>query len=160
MYRRLTERDFRKRFACITFDDGYRDLMQWAYPVLRKHEVPFALYVPTSFPDRIGELWWLALERVIAENTRIGLLIDGQERRFDCATPAEKRALFDELYWWLRGRETEDELRDAVRDLCMRYGVDMKGVLRGALHDLGGDRRRWRAIRWSPSARTPSITSS
>ena len=90
MYRRLTERDFRERFACITFDDGYRDLMQWAYPVLRKHNVPFALYIPTSFPDRIGELWWLALERVIAENSRIGLLIDGQERRFDCATPAGK----------------------------------------------------------------------
>ncbi len=126
MHRRLTERDFRRRFACITFDDGYRDLMQWAYPVLRKHNVPFALYVPTSFPDRIGELWWLALERVIAENSRIGLLIDRQERRFDCATPAEKRALFGELYWWLRGRETEDELRDVVRDLCVRYGVDMK----------------------------------
>lgn len=126
MYRRLTERDFSRRFACITFDDGYRDLMQWAYPVLRKHDVPFALYVPTSFPDRIGELWWLGLERVIAENSRIGLIIDGQERRFDCATVADKRALFDELYWWLRSRETEDELRDVVRDLCARYGVDMK----------------------------------
>jgi peptidoglycan/xylan/chitin deacetylase (PgdA/CDA1 family) len=100
--------------------------MQWAYPVLRKHEVPFALYVPTSFPDRIGELWWLALERVIAENRRIGLLIDGEKRRFDCASVAQKRALFEELYWWLRGRETEDELRNAVRDLCARYGVDMK----------------------------------
>jgi len=126
MYRRLTEHDFRRRFACITFDDGYRDLMQWAYPVLRKHNVPFALYVPTSFPDRIGELWWLALERVIAENSRIGLLIDGQERRFDCATTAEKRSLYEELYWWLRARETEDELRNVVRDLCARYGVDMK----------------------------------
>jgi peptidoglycan/xylan/chitin deacetylase (PgdA/CDA1 family) len=128
MYRRLTERDFRKRFACITFDDGYRDLMQWAYPVLRKHEVPFALYVPTSFPDQIGELWWLALERVIAQNSRIGLLIDGQERRFDCATAGEKRALFDELYWWLRARETEDELRNVIRDLSTRYGVNMKSI--------------------------------
>jgi peptidoglycan/xylan/chitin deacetylase (PgdA/CDA1 family) len=128
MHRRLTERDFRKRFACVTFDDGYRDLMQWAYPVLRKHNVPFALYVPTSFPDQIGELWWLALERVIAENSRIGLLIDGQERRFDCPSIAEKRDLFEQLYWWLRARETEDELRNAVRDLSARYGVDMKSI--------------------------------
>ena len=28
----------------------------------KKYEVPFALYIPTSFPDRLGELWWLALE--------------------------------------------------------------------------------------------------
>ena len=25
MHRRLTERDFGRRFACFTFDDGYRD---------------------------------------------------------------------------------------------------------------------------------------
>jgi peptidoglycan/xylan/chitin deacetylase (PgdA/CDA1 family) len=126
VWRRLVEQDFRRRFVCLTFDDGYRDVMQWAYPVLRKHEVPFALYIPTSFPDRIGELWWLALERVIAENGRIGLTIDGEDKRFDTETVEQKRQVFDALYWWLRERETEEELRDAVRDLCARYGVDMK----------------------------------
>ncbi len=128
MHRRLTERDFKRRFVCLTFDDGYRDLMQWAYPILRKHEVPFALYIPTSFPDRIGELWWLGLEAVISRNERIGLWIDGRERRFDCKTPSEKRELFEQLYWWLRGLDSEDELRVTVRDLCARYGVDLKAL--------------------------------
>ena len=50
MHRRLTERDFRRRFVCLTFDDGYRDNLEYAYPILKKYEVPFALYVPTSFP--------------------------------------------------------------------------------------------------------------
>jgi len=126
MHRRLVEGDGRRRFACLTFDDGYRDFLEHAYPVLRKYEVPFAMYVPTSFPDRIGELWWLALEAVIAKNVRIGLLINGQERRFDCRNPWEKRELYEQLYWWLRGRETEEELRNVVRDLCVRYGVDIK----------------------------------
>ncbi|MGE3871158.1 MAG: polysaccharide deacetylase family protein, partial [Pseudorhodoplanes sp.] len=103
-----------------------RDVMLWAYPVLRKHEVPFALYVPTSFPDRVGELWWLALERVIAANRRIGLTVDGEDRRFDTETAQQKQEVFDSLYWWLRERKTEEELRVAVRDLCARYGVDMK----------------------------------
>jgi peptidoglycan/xylan/chitin deacetylase (PgdA/CDA1 family) len=128
MYRRLTEGDFGKRFACLTFDDGYRDFLEHAQPVLRKYEVPFAMYVPTSFPDRIGELWWLGLEAVIANNARIGLLIDGRERRFDCRNAREKRDLFDQLYWWLRARKTEEELRAMVRDLCGRYGVDMKAI--------------------------------
>ena len=30
MYRRLVQRDFKRRFVCITFDDGYRDLLQYA----------------------------------------------------------------------------------------------------------------------------------
>jgi peptidoglycan/xylan/chitin deacetylase (PgdA/CDA1 family) len=128
MYRRLVQRDFKRRFVCLTFDDGYRDLLQWAYPILKKNGVPFALYVPTSFPDRIGEIWWVALERVIANNDRIGLYIDGQDRHFDCAHTDDKTNIYEQLYWWLRSLETEDELRTVIRDLCARYGVDMKAL--------------------------------
>ena len=67
MHQRLIDGDFKRRFVCLTFDDGYRDNLQFAYPMLRKYEVPFAMYIPTSFPDRLGELWWLALETVIAQ---------------------------------------------------------------------------------------------
>ncbi len=126
MHRRLETGDFARRFACITFDDGYRDTLRLAYPLLRRHGVPFAVYVPTSFPDRLGELWWLALEAVIARKERIGLVVDDEDRRFDCRSVDEKRHLFDALYWWLRGRETEEELRHVVRDLAGRYGVELR----------------------------------
>ena len=124
MYRRLTEGDFAQRFVCLTFDDGYRDVKQWAYPILKQAGVPFAIYVATSFPDRVGDLWWIALETVIARNDHIGLQIDGRNRTFDCTTAQEKRALFDELYWWLRARPTEAEMRDKIRDLAACYNID------------------------------------
>jgi peptidoglycan/xylan/chitin deacetylase (PgdA/CDA1 family) len=125
MHRRLTEGDFRRRFVCITIDDGYRDTLQFAYPILKRYEAPFALYIPTSFPDRIGELWWLALEAIVARNGRINLLVNGKERGFECATVAEKRHVFDQLYGWLRSFPTEEELRSVVRDLSARYRVDI-----------------------------------
>jgi peptidoglycan/xylan/chitin deacetylase (PgdA/CDA1 family) len=125
MHRRMVERDFRRRFVCITFDDGYRDLREWAYPILKDAGVPFAVYVPTSFPDRLGELWWLVLEAVIARNNRIGLVINGRDRKFDCRTLAEKQALYDELYWWLRSRATENEMRSIVRSLAAYYNVEI-----------------------------------
>jgi peptidoglycan/xylan/chitin deacetylase (PgdA/CDA1 family) len=125
MYRRMTEGDFSRRFVCLTFDDGYRDTLQWAYPILKEAGVPFAVYVPTSFPDRLGELWWLVLEAVIARNDRIGLVIDGRDCKFDCGTVAEKRSLYDQLYWWLRGRPTEAEMRGVVRNLAAFYQVDI-----------------------------------
>ena len=128
MYRRFVQRDFKRRFVCLTFDDGYRDLLQYAYPILKKHDVPFAVYVPTSFPDRIGEIWWVALERVIAGNDRIGLYVDGHERRFDVASADEKKNIYQQLYWWLRNLPTEEELRTNIRDLCARYGIDMKAL--------------------------------
>jgi peptidoglycan/xylan/chitin deacetylase (PgdA/CDA1 family) len=125
MHRRLTERDFKRRFVCVTIDDGYRDTLQYAYPILKQNEIPFTVYIPTSFPDRLGELWWLALEAVVARNDRIVLLINERERGFECATLEEKQHVYDQLYGWVRSFKTEDGLRRVVRDLSVRYHVDI-----------------------------------
>jgi peptidoglycan/xylan/chitin deacetylase (PgdA/CDA1 family) len=125
VYRRLIEGDFARRFVCITIDDGYRDTLQWAYPILKRHDAPFAVYIPTSFPDRLGELWWLALEAVVARNNRVTLLLDGGEQGFECDSVAAKRDLFDQLYRYVRSLPTEEELRTFVRDLSGRYHVDI-----------------------------------
>jgi peptidoglycan/xylan/chitin deacetylase (PgdA/CDA1 family) len=130
MHRRLTQGGTGRRFACLTFDDGYRDNLEYAYPILKKHEVPFALYIATSFPDRLGELWWLALEAVIARNSRVGLVVDEEDRSFDCRTAAEKREVYEAIYWWLRRLPSEDDLRNAVRDLATRYHVDIAAFCR------------------------------
>jgi peptidoglycan/xylan/chitin deacetylase (PgdA/CDA1 family) len=125
MHRRLTRGDLLRRFVCVTIDDGYRDALRWAYPILKTHQVPFTVYIPTSFPDRLGELWWLALEAVVARNKRVQLLIDGKEHGFDCASVGEKRHLFEQLYGWLRSFRTEEQLRHAVRDLAGRYQIEI-----------------------------------
>jgi peptidoglycan/xylan/chitin deacetylase (PgdA/CDA1 family) len=126
MHRRLTTGDFqRRRFVCITFDDGYRDNLEFAYPVLKKYEVPFAIYVATSFADRIGELWWLALEAVIAQNEMIGIRLDSRDRWFECRSVKDKREVFNYIYAWLRQLPTEEELRQVVRELCARHRVDI-----------------------------------
>jgi peptidoglycan/xylan/chitin deacetylase (PgdA/CDA1 family) len=123
-HRRLVEGDFRRRFVCLTFDDGYRDNLEYAFPVLKKHDAPFTLYIPTSFPDHVGDLWWMTLEAAIARNTRIALTMDGKDRSYDCGTTDEKYALFDHIYWWLRSFDDENEMRQAVRDLGSRYGAN------------------------------------
>ena len=128
MHRRYITGDFKRRFVCITFDDGYKDLKQWAYPLLKKYKLPFAMYIPTSFPDRLGELWWVALEAVIAKNSRIGMVINGKDEFFECATVGEKREVYDGIYRYLRRMETEVELRRVVRDLCACYHVDIAAL--------------------------------
>ena len=45
------------------------------------------------------------------------------------ARSREKRALYDELYWWLRARPTETELRSIVRSLAAFYHVDVAAFL-------------------------------
>ena len=128
MYQRLVSGENKRRFVCVTFDDGYRDNLRWAYPLLRKYEVPFGLYIATSFPDRLGELWWIAVEAVIARNSRVGLTINGKDQFFECGSAREKRLLFDDVYGWLRSMKSEAELRKVVRDLAARHGVEMSNV--------------------------------
>jgi peptidoglycan/xylan/chitin deacetylase (PgdA/CDA1 family) len=128
MHRRMTERDFRRRFACLTLDDGYRDNKEWAYPILQRHGVPFAIYVPSSFPDRLGKLWWRVLEQAIANATSFALTIDGERRAFSCASVAEKQEAFASLYWWLRTLPTNEAIFDVVADLARRHGVDPAAI--------------------------------
>ncbi len=126
--RRLTARDFRRRFVCITLDDGYRDNKVWAYPILKRHAAPFAIFVPTSFPDRTGKLWWLALELAIARNDEIVVRIDAQELRYACPTARQKDEVYRQLYWMLRAVPDEADILAIVDDLAARYGIDMRPV--------------------------------
>jgi peptidoglycan/xylan/chitin deacetylase (PgdA/CDA1 family) len=126
VWRRLVERDYSRPFVAFTFDDGYRDNLEHAWPVLQRNEVPFALYLATSFPDRLGELWWVALEQVIAKTDRLVVEMNGAPHFIACGDTAGKRRAFEEVYWWLRSFSNESELRSAARDICERYGVDLR----------------------------------
>lgn len=125
-HRRLTAGDFRRRFAAITLDDGYRDNKEFAYPILKANDAPFTIYIPTSFMERDGELWWLVLEAVIASRADVSLRMNGEHRTFACTTTEKKYAAFAAIYWWLRSLPTETEIRAAVRELAGRYGIDTK----------------------------------
>jgi peptidoglycan/xylan/chitin deacetylase (PgdA/CDA1 family) len=119
----------RRRFVCLTFDGGYKDIITSAYPVLSRHGVPLTVYVPTAFPDGIGEAWWLALERVIARERRISLMMGRNEMHFNVPNTAEKYQLYDFLSGWMRSLEPAD-LSAAIRDLCTRYAVDLAALSR------------------------------
>ncbi len=120
---RMTEGTFDRPFAAFTFDDGYRDNIEFAYPIFKKRELPFAIYVPSDFAEGHGDLWWLALEKVIAEVDELQVRMEGDIRRFICRSTQEKEQTFHAIYWWLR-RIDEKEARIVVRELCRGIGFD------------------------------------
>ena len=114
-------------FAVFTLDDGYRDNLVHALPVFQKHECPFTVYVTPGFVDAETEMWWLALERIIASNTGrldvagAGVELDG--------SVAAKWVAWSRLAPLVQNLG-EHEQRKWIRDVSARFGLDLAGLCR------------------------------
>jgi len=122
-HERLARRDFSRRFACFTLDDGYRDNRDFALPVMREFDAPLTVYVTTEFAEGTGRLWWIALEQVVAKAEAIEAVIGGVDIRLDAKIPEAKQMAFDRLHDWLRGL-TNEQLQREISALCARHRVD------------------------------------
>jgi peptidoglycan/xylan/chitin deacetylase (PgdA/CDA1 family) len=128
MHQRLVEQNFSRRFACFTFDDGYRDNRDFALPVMRAFDAPFTVYVASDFAAGTGRLWWVALERVVSAASAIDVTMGGAATRLDATTAAAKQAAFERLHAWLRALPGGYDLRREISALCIRHGVDEAAI--------------------------------
>lgn len=66
-------RKLHSRSVMVTFDDAYRNFAEHAWPILKRHQVPVTLFVPTAYPDHPERtFWWDRLHQAVAK-------IEGQE---------------------------------------------------------------------------------
>lgn len=66
----LARKDRRGRHVMITFDDGYRDNYQFAFPSLKAHNVPATFFIATQFLDQPCISWWDEVAWMIRTTTR------------------------------------------------------------------------------------------
>lgn len=83
LYSGLKQENLNGRNVVITFDDGYVDNFTYAYPILKKREIPFTIYVTTSFPDGNAILWWYLLEDLLNRKGEIHIRVENSESRFN-----------------------------------------------------------------------------
>lgn len=74
------------RAAVVTFDDGYRDVLTQALPLLRARGVPAAVFVLTG--DDARPLWQDRLEAALEASARPSLRWDGHD--LPLSAPAER----------------------------------------------------------------------
>lgn len=111
-------------FAVFTLDDAYRDNLQHAWPIFRRHDCPFTIYASPAITDGTCELWWRGLEAVIAGVDSLSGELNGESFDLPASSSAQKYALWDKLYWRLR---TMDQFvqRDWIRRMCEKHKVDL-----------------------------------
>ncbi|MDR3462066.1 MAG: polysaccharide deacetylase family protein [Beijerinckiaceae bacterium] len=125
------------RFIALTFDDGYRDNVTHALPVLERHGAPFTLNVTSGFADRTARLWWVELEEAIVVLDHIALAGEGEAIDLPSVTPDEKQAAFEALYWWLRGGP-EDRMLAMIAELLRQAGLSSAAIVNRLCLDWGG----------------------
>ncbi|AMJ59562.1 polysaccharide deacetylase family protein [Bosea sp. PAMC 26642] len=114
-------------FVALTFDDGYRDTLDHAWPVLAKYDAPWTMFVTTGFADHSARLWWIELEEAIRALPEIAVELPSGRFFARSGTDVEKQQAFEKLYWRLRA-EPEAILLSTISDLACQAGIDGPGI--------------------------------
>ena len=84
----------RGRHVALTFDDGYRDNYELAYPALRAQGVPAVFFVATGFLDDPHVAWWDEIAWMVRSSTRRELApADGPAMRLPLQGPNREAAI-------------------------------------------------------------------
>ncbi|MCB1382796.1 MAG: polysaccharide deacetylase family protein [Notoacmeibacter sp.] len=138
MARRLSGGDRAAGDDCviaITADDGYRDNMTEALPVLERHGAPITIYAAPAQIDRRVTLWWNVLEEVIARREGFYLPTPDGTALIDCASLAAKRRAYEQVERYLTEDVPEEKQDALVRELAATAGFDPDAPGRSLLMD-------------------------
>lgn len=110
-----------KPFGIITFDDGYEDNFTYAYPILKKLNIPFVIYISAGLVNDHAPIWNypLIIERIVKENDE--LIIGGM--KYVCQTQEQKNDTFLKLKGLLFSLPYA-HLREDFRRLFAEYLTD------------------------------------
>jgi peptidoglycan/xylan/chitin deacetylase (PgdA/CDA1 family) len=122
---RLARGDQSRRYAVVTFDDGYRDNVSVALPILERHNAPFTMYVPTTALTRTMYCWWLGVRELIRSSERV--TIDAMDARFRCPDLRSKRAALSKVTEWVH--------QDYKRAAALATTFENAGISLSALND-------------------------
>ena len=61
------DRDSNKFVVAVTFDDGYKDNLTHALPILEQYNIPAVIYITTRFLEGDTWMWWYELWDYIEE---------------------------------------------------------------------------------------------
>ncbi len=103
--------------VAVTFDDGYRDNLLHALPILRHFGIPATIYVTTRFPEGHGQLWWYELWQILSESPKVEAEWLTRRRRWDTSSDALRRRAFAEIRATILSlnRSSQDDFLTALR---------------------------------------------
>jgi peptidoglycan/xylan/chitin deacetylase (PgdA/CDA1 family) len=66
-----------KTAAVLTFDDGYRDLFLYAYPILERYKLPATIFLISGYVGSEDLFWWDKISHAIFQTSITQLNLEG-----------------------------------------------------------------------------------
>ena len=115
----------KEKFLAITFDDGYKDNLEIAYPILKKYKIPFTVYITTAIPNRKAILWWYLLEELVIAKKSIQYKWDGIDYFFNTRTIDEKEQAFEMIQRFIQRFFTIERYKELFSVLFDDFHTDL-----------------------------------
>lgn len=128
--RRLLEGTTGRRFACLTFDDGYLDNYEIVYPICRELDVPITIYITIDLIEGRMVLWWYGLEAVVTKADTVRCPANGEIKTFAADTAARKITAYRSVDELIRLTDEADR-RSKIAYLEQEFGVDFTAISQG-----------------------------
>lgn len=111
------------RAVLITFDDGYRDNFDLAYPVLRAHGTPAVFFIASGFLDHRVLAWWDEIAWMVHSSSRELLRWNGAIGReeWHLSGPEERERVIQRLLRQYKSLNT-DETQPFLERLAAETG--------------------------------------
>lgn len=74
----LKDRNFPSKSLFLTFDDGQADFYRYAFPILKKYQIPATLFLTTGLIGSNQPFWWDELEAYLLKTKLKKFVFDGQ----------------------------------------------------------------------------------
>ena len=115
VYNILHNNNIDNKFVAFTFDDGYSDVYNYAYPILKRHGIPFAINITTGFPDQSVIIWWYLLEELLLNHQHLTFEMNGNKYQYQFAKRREKYFAFRGIRDFILDSTKEDFLKKMER---------------------------------------------
>lgn len=102
--------DFHKQSVVITFDDGYKDNLLYALPILKRHNVPAVIYIVTRFPEGDCTIWSYEVSEICESRKSLEFYWQGRHYYWDLTNRKQKDRCFQDLKSSILSLHTNDQL--------------------------------------------------
>lgn len=105
-----------ERSVVVTFDDGFKDNLEVALPILERYQIPATIFVCAGLVENSSSLWWLDVEAIIAARESLHFSHGSNLWRLPCGTPRQKAQACKKLNQYFKSLNTvqQRELLDII----------------------------------------------